>query len=112
MSGKSGRVVSINVSGGGAPKKPVANACVGILGLDGDAHRSRDHGGADRAICLYSLEVIMALREEGHPIDVGTAGENLTIEGIDWSLVTPGISIFVGDGVRLEVTSFTNPCTT
>jgi MOSC domain-containing protein YiiM len=58
------------------------------------------------------LERILALQTEGHPIDVGTAGENLTVEGIDWNLVVPGMRIKVGDEVLLEVASFTSPCKT
>jgi MOSC domain-containing protein YiiM len=52
------------------------------------------------------------LRDEGHPIDVGTAGENLTVEGLDWDLVVPGTLLRVGNEVLLEVASFTNPCKT
>jgi MOSC domain-containing protein YiiM len=108
-----GTVVSINTSNGGVPKKRVNGAQVSRLGLIGDAHNDKNgHGGPERAICIYSLERIHALQQEGHPIDVGTAGENLTIEGIDWSLVVPGVHLLVGDHVVLEVSSFTNPCKT
>ncbi|MEA2676516.1 MAG: hypothetical protein QOJ81_657, partial [Chloroflexota bacterium] len=41
-----GRVVQVNVSGGGVPKRPVERAWVGPLGLEGDAHRENTvHGG-------------------------------------------------------------------
>jgi len=61
---------------------------------------------------VYSLERIHALQAEGHPIDVGTAGENVTVEGIDWDLVVPGTRIRLGDEVLLEVAAFTEPCKT
>jgi MOSC domain-containing protein YiiM len=61
---------------------------------------------------VYSLERIHALQAEGHPIDVGTAGENVTIAGIDWELVGPGARIRLGEDVLLEVASFTDPCKT
>ena len=61
---------------------------------------------------MYSLERIHALQAEGHPIDVGTAGENVTLEGIDWDLVVPGVRIRLGEEVLLEVTDFTDPCKT
>lgn len=112
MSGRVGKLISINSSGGGVPKRPVLFAVVNTLGLEDDKHVSRDHGGSERAICLYSLELIRALRGEGHPIDIGTAGENFTVEGLDWSLVKPGTRVAVGNEVRLEVTSFTMPCKT
>jgi MOSC domain-containing protein YiiM len=61
---------------------------------------------------VYSLERIRALQAEGHPIDVGTAGENVTVEGIDWDLVVPGVRLRLGQAVVLEVASFTSPCKT
>ncbi len=113
MSGRTGRLISINSSGGGVPKLPVLFAVVSSLGLEDDRHNDLvHHGGPDRAICIYSVERIEALRAEGHPIDVGTVGENFTVEGVDWSLVQPGSKLAVGPEVRLEVTSFTIPCKT
>ena len=108
-----GTLVSINVSNGGVPKKSVTGAQVSRLGLVGDAQADKKgHGGPDRAVCVYSLERIRALQKEGHPIDVGTAGENFTVEHIDWELVGPGARIRVGEDVLLEVASFTDPCKT
>lgn len=112
MSGRNGKLISINSSGGGVPKRPVLFSFVNSLGLEDDRHIDRNHGGPDRAICLYSIELIRALRAEGHPIDVGTAGENFTVEGLDWSLIEPGVQLAVGPEVRLEITSFTSPCKT
>ena len=110
---QTGKVASINLSSGGVPKKSVTVARVSVSGLVGDAHDDKEgHGGPERAVCIYSLERIRALQAEGHPIQVGTAGENLTVEGIDWSLVGPGTRFTVGDGVELEVASYTNPCKT
>ena len=108
-----GALVSINVSAGGVPKKRVNDARVSRLGLLGDTQNDqKGHGGAERAVCVYSLERIHSLQQEGHPIDVGTAGENVTLEGIDWDLVVPGVRIKLGDEVVLEVASFTSPCKT
>jgi MOSC domain-containing protein YiiM len=108
-----GTVVSLNISNGGVPKSRVADAMVSRLGLKNDVHNDmKHHGGPDRAVCIYSLEKIHALQQEGHPIDVGTVGENVTIEGIDWSQVVPGARLRLGDEVVLEVASFTSPCKT
>jgi len=108
-----GSLHAINVSAGGVPKKPVTGAQVSRLRVLGDAQNdTKHHGGAEQAVCLYSLERIRALQEEGHPIDIGTAGENLTLTGIDWDLVVPGSTLRVGNEVLLEVASFTNPCKT
>jgi MOSC domain-containing protein YiiM len=59
---------------------------------------------------VYSLEKIRALQAEGHPIDVGTVGENVTVEGIDWDSVVPGTRIRLGEEVLLEVAEYTYPC--
>lgn len=112
MSERIGKVVSINSSGGGVPKRPVLFSNVNSLGLEDDRHVDPNHGGHERAVCIYSLDLIKALRTEGHPIDVGTAGENFTVEDLDWSLMQPGVFVTVGAEVRLEVTSFTTPCKT
>jgi MOSC domain-containing protein YiiM len=108
-----GSLASINVSNGGVPKRHVTGVKVSRLGLLGDAHTdTKHHGGPERAVCVYSLERIRALQKEGHPIDVGTAGENVTVEGIDWDLIAPGARIRLGDAVVLEVADFTSPCKT
>lgn len=61
---------------------------------------------------LYSLERIRSLQAEGHPIDVGTTGENVTVEGLSWDAVVPGTRLQIGDKVLLEIVSFANPCKT
>jgi len=110
---RTGTVVSINVSGGGVPKGRIAVAKVSRLGLQNDAQNDIEHhGGPERAVCVYSLERIQALQAEGHPIEIGTVGENVTVEGIDWDLVVPGSRIRLGEEVLLEVASFTDPCKT
>ena len=108
-----GTVAAINVSAGGVPKRRVSGARVSLSGLVNDAQNDKKHhGGPERAVCLYSLDRIVALQAEGHPIDAGTAGENVTVEGIDWSAVIPGARLRVGEDVLLEVASFTVPCKT
>jgi MOSC domain-containing protein YiiM len=103
-------VFSINVSRGGVPKRPAAAAWIGVYGVEGDGQRNRQlHGGADRAVSLYSLELIEALRTEGHPVEPGSLAENLTLAGIDWSLMVPGVQVEVGP-VLLELTSYVHPC--
>ncbi|MHB1310857.1 MAG: MOSC domain-containing protein [Gemmatimonadaceae bacterium] len=110
MAGEQGVLVSINVSPGGVPKLPVASARVSESGVAGDRQRDlRFHGGADRAVCLYSMERIEALRAAGHAIAPGATGENLTVRGLDWDRVVPGARLRVGD-VSLEITGFASPC--
>jgi len=84
---------------------------VSTQGLRGDGHRNRVlHGGPDRAICLFALEVIDALQREGHTIYPGASGENFTLAGLEWVHLQPGDHMKVGEEVRLEITSFCEPC--
>jgi MOSC domain-containing protein YiiM len=106
----SGRLESINTSRGGVPKSSVFEALITEQGLDGDRQRDlRFHGGPDRAVVIFSLDVIRALQREGHPIATGSAGENLTISGVDWTTLLPGVEIVIGE-VRLLVTKYASPC--
>ena len=105
-----GRVASINVSDGGVPKRAVPACRIGVFGLEGDSQNDREHhGGPERAVVLFALERIGDLRAEGHPIAPGTIGENLTLEGLDWSHLAPGTRIDVGEA-QLELTRFASPC--
>ncbi|CAN5749189.1 MOSC domain-containing protein [soil metagenome] len=101
---------SINVSDGGVPKQPRPWAQVRAGGVDGDRQEDRRyHGGPDRAVCLYSLDLIEALQGEGHTIVPGSIGENLTIHGLDWTAMRPEARIEIGE-VLLEITRATSPC--
>jgi MOSC domain-containing protein YiiM len=105
-----GRLESINTSRGGVPKTSVFEALVTERGLDGDRQRDlRYHGGPDRAVVLFSLDVIRALQREGHPIAAGATGENLTVSGLDWTTVVPGAELRIGE-VILVITKYTSPC--
>jgi MOSC domain-containing protein YiiM len=105
-----GRVQQLNVSNGGVPKKPVEVAEVGDRGLVGDRQAARQHHGRPlQALCLWSGDVVDALRAEGHPIEPGAAGENVTISGIDWSTIRPGTQLLIGD-VLAEVSAWATPC--
>src|SRR5262245_4574156 len=111
MSVMAGVIHQISVSSGGVPKRAIGRAIVWEEGLEGDRQADlRAHGGPARAVCLYSLDVIERLRAEGHPIASGATGENVTVCGLDWSLVVPGVELHLGDQVRLEVTAYTTPC--
>lgn len=92
------------------PKLPVLAARATRLGLAGDVQRMKKiHGGPDRALCLFSLEVIEQLRAAGHPIAPGAAGENVTISGLDWPSLREGDRLRLGD-VVIELTRTTDPC--
>src|SRR5580765_2804876 len=105
-----GRLESINTSRGGVPKTSVFEALVTEHGIDGDRQRDlRFHGGPDRAVVLFSLDLIRALQREGHPIAPGAIGENLTVSEIDWARLVPGAEVHLGE-VHLLITKYTSPC--
>jgi len=104
-------IAQLSISGGGVPKHAVLEANVTRLGLAGDVQKhTKIHGGPDRAVCLFALEVIDALRAEGHPISPGSTGENITIRGLDWITLGPGSRLALGADVVLEITELTDPC--
>lgn len=105
-----GTIVSVNVSDGGVPKLAVPNAAITGRGVAGDRQRDlKHHGGPDRAVCIYSLELIQLLQGEGHPITPGSAGENLTVSGLQWAIMAPELRLQAGTAL-LELTSYTTPC--
>lgn len=110
---RSGRVVSVNVNEGGVPKLPVDEQWVGPLGLADDRHLEPIplHGGADQAVCIYSMEAIGRLVAEGHSVFPGAFGENLTLEGIELDAIGPGDQLTIGeDGLVIEITWHAQPC--
>jgi MOSC domain-containing protein YiiM len=104
-------IFQINISDGGVPKLAVQRVSISAQGVAGDRQRDlKHHGGPERAVCLFSLERILALQEEGHPIYPGAAGENLTLAGLDWEALKPGSRLKLGEQVELELTRYTDPC--
>ncbi len=106
-----GEIVSLHRSPGGVPKTFVAEVAVTRDGLEGDGHRYYLHGGEDKALCLYAMELIEALQAEGHPIAPGTTGENVTLRGLDWRRMVPGARVQLG-AVLAELTDYATPCKT
>jgi MOSC domain-containing protein YiiM len=108
-----GYIFQLNCSDGGVPKKPVHEAQLTRSGLacDRQAHL-KFHGGPERALCLYALEHITQLQDEGHPIFPGSVGENVTVVGLDWPALQVGSRLALGDEVVVEISSYANPCQT
>jgi MOSC domain-containing protein YiiM len=104
------QIVQISVSSGGVPKQEVPSAIVTELGIITDSQNDREHhGGPERALIIYSLERIQALQEEGHPIYPGSTGENLTISGLEWQKLAPGVHLQLGQ-VLAQITRYASPC--
>ena len=105
-----GRVAGLQRSAGGVPKLAIDGAAVRFAGMEGDWQRNRKyHGGPDRALCLYSMELIEALAAEGHAIVPGALGENVTLSGLPWKDIILGARLHIGT-VDVQVTAFAEPC--
>ena len=102
-----GRILGIFVSNGGVPKLPVDSVQIDSNGIVGDAcNNKKHHGGPMKAICILENELLVKLQSEGHPIQAGTTGENMLVEGYNLEV---GKVFDVGE-VRLEVVSDATPC--
>ena len=106
-------VHSINISTqGGVPKLPIDKAEIKFEGVEGDFNKFRTekkNSIGNRAVTLFSLEQIEKLKSEGHSIDVGTTGENITIEGVDWPSLEVGARMMIGEAM-IELSEPTAPC--
>lgn len=96
-------LVAVCVSGGGIPKLPVKSVWVSRVGLAADGHHHAKHICADRAVSLFDWETLQQLRAEGFPLEPGSAGENLTVAGLNVQALAPGTLLRIAQVVlRLE----------
>ncbi|MBX5495270.1 MAG: MOSC domain-containing protein [Bryobacteraceae bacterium] len=107
-----GRVLQLNVSRGGVPKRPIPEGFVTPLGIEGDevAH-PQFHGGPQKALLLLASEVVDKLAAEGFPVYYGALGENVTTRGVDHRQFRAGQRYRIGD-VIIELTRPRIPCST
>jgi MOSC domain-containing protein YiiM len=107
-----GRILQINISRGGIPKRPIAEGHLTPTGFEGDswAH-PQIHGGPLQSVLLIASEAIESLRQKGFPIYPGALGENLTTEGLSPSLWRQGQQYLIGEAV-IELTKVRTPCNT
>ncbi|MEM6674141.1 MAG: MOSC domain-containing protein [Planctomycetota bacterium] len=109
----SAEVVAVCIGDGGIPKHPIETVRVGPLGLEGDGHNYRGHGGENRAVCLLSVEAYESLREDDVDCEApGTFGENVLTRGLDDSALGPGDRLRLGDEVVVEIHDVRAPCKT
>ena len=110
-----GSVVSVNVSNGGVPKRPIAGTWVNKLGLESDGHEEPEpiHGGYDQAVSIYGVEAIRRVAADGHRAFPGAFGENLTLQGIEMADLRRGDRLRIGDGgLLIELYANAEPCRT
>lgn len=108
-----GTVLAVCTGSGGIPKRAVESARVGELGLEGDAHRFKSHGGVHRAVCLFSIEDYRTLHADGvAATPPGAFGENVLTAGIDYATLRAGDRLRLGDEVEIEIHDVRSPCGT
>jgi MOSC domain-containing protein YiiM len=103
-------VISVNISPGGIPKRPIAVGPVSTEGIAGDGHDHEKHNTPIQAICLIDAEDLDDLRSEGYDVGPGALGENLTVRGLDVDALAPGDRLRLSGGVELEYTKPRSPC--
>jgi MOSC domain-containing protein YiiM len=105
-----GKIIQINISRGGLPKRPVPEAMITPVGLEGDlcAH-PEIHGGTNQAVLLIAAEAVDELIARGYPLYYGALGENLTTRGLDRRQLRVGQQLRAG-GALLELTKLRAPC--
>lgn len=109
----SAEIVAVCLGPGGIPKHSVDEAVVERLGLVGDKHRFHLHGGADRALCLISMEIYASLQEDDVACEPpGAFGENVLTRGLDDQTLRPGDRLALGDEVVVEIHDVRVPCKT
>lgn len=97
----------------GINKKPAGSGSLLLseAGLPGDAQGDLvNHGGPDKAICVYSAEHFPYWAEQwGREVSAGAFGENFTVSGTTEHDVLVG-DIFAVGGAVLQVSQPRQPC--
>jgi MOSC domain-containing protein YiiM len=105
-------ILQINVSPGGVPKRPIPDAIVTTLGIEGDLHAHPGiHGGPLKALLLIASEGLDELGVSGFPLYPGALGENITTRGLDRRELRMGQRWRIGQ-IVVELTEVRAPCTT
>jgi len=106
----SAKVLHINISRGGLPKRPILLGKLARNGFDGDSFAHPGiHGGPAQAVLLIAIETVESLITLGFPVFPGALGENLTTTGLDPKQWRSGQQFHVGS-TRIELTHPREPC--
>lgn len=104
-----GTVTAVCTSPAKGTQKTNVNEALFIedYGIQGDAHAGKWH----RQVSLLSYDKIEAFRARGAEVTDGAFGENLVVQGIDFSTLPVGTRLSCGD-VVLEITQIGKSATT
>lgn len=103
MSNRLSKVLSINISKGGIPKFPIESVYISKKGLEGDKHNHEKHYRLTQAVCIQDIERLEELCVKGYPLKPGTAGENITVRGLNVNALPVGTVLEFSGGVVLEI---------
>ncbi|WP_281199757.1 MOSC domain-containing protein [Staphylococcus schleiferi] len=92
-------------------KKPIQDKVwLSQTGLITDEQEYKDHGGPDKALCLYSYSHYDMWKEVIQPLpDYALFGENLTVHHLDETTLFFGDQYQLGEA-RIEVSEIREPC--
>ncbi len=96
-----GEIFSISISEAKHTlKQAVRVAKVYEQGLKGDGHA----GDWDRQVTLMDYKDFEDVREQHHPdLKPGDMAENIIVRGLDFSMITPGTKIALGENAVVQV---------
>ena len=102
-----GRIHRISISEEKGDKKYNVDTAVLVTdyGIEGDAH-----AGSQRQVSLLPFESFDKVRGAIEDIKPGDFAENITTVGLDFSNVTIGSSLRIGDSIKLEITQIGKEC--
>ncbi|MCA9395195.1 MAG: MOSC domain-containing protein [Candidatus Omnitrophica bacterium] len=106
----SSRVASINISGGGIPKRPIPAVLIREGGLEGDGHNHAKHYRPAQAVSLQDIEMLEELTREGFPLTAGMTGENIDLNNVNVNRLPIGARLIFEGGVEIEITRKRPPC--
>ena len=98
----------------GLPKVSTQTAIVTKLGIQDDYNNFRSNkkgNDLNMAIMLLSYDIISQLNEEGWPVKSGDLGENIMLEGANYSVFAPKKQYKIGK-VEIEISFVCDPCMT
>ena len=83
---------------------------VSALGIKGDEHVYKDHGGVDAALCVYPTDHTDFWRSHGLDLGEGDFGENLSTQGFTEASAAIGMRLRTASGVVVEISEPRAPC--
>jgi len=102
------KIIAISISKKRGEKKiniPQAEL-IKNCGIVGDAHS----GNWDRQISLLSLESINKMKCKELKLSPGDFAENITTEGLDFSMISVGTRLRLGNEAMIEITKIGKEC--